>query len=75
MREASSRFLPGEERIEIAGLHQAGVSVCGVADPLSRAPSAISRELLSSFRRAPSCDRPAGHLEPRGVLDTNPRTS
>jgi IS30 family transposase len=45
VREVSARFLSEEERIEIADLRRAGVSVRGIADRLGRAPSTISREL------------------------------
>jgi transposase, IS30 family len=45
VREVSSRFLSQEERIEIADLRHAGVSVRRIADRLGRAPSTISREL------------------------------
>jgi IS30 family transposase len=45
VREVSSRFLSQEERIEIADLRQAGLSIRGIAERLGRAPSTISREL------------------------------
>ncbi|MET9311014.1 IS30 family transposase [Kribbella sp. NPDC003505] len=45
VREISSRFLSEDERIEIADLRQAGMSIRGIADRLGRAPSTISREL------------------------------
>jgi IS30 family transposase len=45
VREVSSRFLSQEERIEIADLRHAGLSVRKIADRLGRAPSTISREL------------------------------
>ena len=69
VREISARFLSQDERIEIADLHRAGVSVREIARRLGRAPSTISRELrrnatagegLSPVRGAPSGDRSAG---------------
>ena len=45
VREISDRFLSQDERIEIADLHRAGVSVRRIARRLGRAPSTISREL------------------------------
>ena len=45
VRQISSRFLSQDERIEIADLHQAGLSIRKVAEQLGRAPSTISREL------------------------------
>jgi IS30 family transposase len=45
VREVSSRFLSQEERIEVADLRHAGLSIRAIADRLSRAPSTISREL------------------------------
>jgi IS30 family transposase len=45
VREISGRFLSQDERIEIAGLHQAGLSIRQVAARLGRAPSRVSREL------------------------------
>jgi IS30 family transposase len=43
--EISTRFLTQDERIEIADLRQAGVSIRQIAAQLGRAPSTISREL------------------------------
>src|SRR5215217_1399257 len=43
--EYDTRYLTREERYEIARLHDAGVSVRGIAARLQRAPSTISREL------------------------------
>jgi transposase, IS30 family len=43
--EYDARYLTREERYEIARLHDAGVSVRGIAARLQRAPSTISREL------------------------------
>jgi transposase, IS30 family len=45
VREVSSRFLSQDERIEIADLRRAGMSIRQVAERLGRAPSTISREL------------------------------
>jgi IS30 family transposase len=45
VREISVRFLSQDERIEIADLRHAGLSIRQVADRLGRAPSTISREL------------------------------
>ena len=45
VREVSGRFLSQDERIEIADLRRAGMSIRQVAARLGRAPSTISREL------------------------------
>ena len=45
VRQISSRFLSQDERIEIADLRHAGVSIRQIALTLGRAPSTISREL------------------------------
>jgi IS30 family transposase len=45
VRQISARFLSQGERIEIADLHRAGVSIRRIATQLDRAPSTISREL------------------------------
>ena len=45
VREISLRFLSEDERIELADLHRAGVSVREIARRLGGAPSTISREL------------------------------
>jgi transposase, IS30 family len=45
VREISGRFLSRDERIEIADLRHAGLSIRQVAGRLGRAPSTISREL------------------------------
>jgi IS30 family transposase len=45
VREISARFLSQDERIEIADLRLAGLTVRQIADRLGRAPSTISREL------------------------------
>ena len=45
VRQISARFLSQDERIEIADLRRAGLSVREIARRLGRAPSTISREL------------------------------
>jgi IS30 family transposase len=45
VREISARFLSQDERVEIADLHRAGVSIRKIALRLGRAPSTVSREL------------------------------
>jgi IS30 family transposase len=45
VREISARYLSQDERIEIADLRHAGLSIRQIADRLGRAPSTISREL------------------------------
>ena len=45
VRQISARFLSQDERIEIADLHAAGVSIRQIARDHGRAPSTISREL------------------------------
>jgi IS30 family transposase len=45
VRQISSRFLSQDERIEIADLRHAGLSIRQIALKLGRAPSTISREL------------------------------
>lgn len=45
VREVSARFLSQDERIEIADLRHAGLSLRQIACRLGRAPSTISREL------------------------------
>lgn len=57
VRQISARFLSQDERIEIADLVRAGVSIRGIARRLGRAPSTISREL----RRNASTGRRAGY--------------
>jgi IS30 family transposase len=65
VRQISSRFLSQEERIEIADLRHAGLSIRQIAQRLGRAPSTVSRELrrqrdqksgLPSLRCAPLRD-------------------
>jgi len=53
----SPRYLSEQERIEIADLRAAGMSIRGIAEQLGRAPSTISREI----RRNRDCD---GHYRP-----------
>ena len=45
LRQISARFLSQDERVEIADLRQAGLSVRRIAEQLGRAPSTVSREL------------------------------
>jgi transposase, IS30 family len=45
VRQISARYLSQDERIEIADLRHAGLSIRQIADQLGRAPSTISREL------------------------------
>ena len=45
VREVSARYVSQDERIEIADLRLAGLSIQQIADQLGRAPSTISREL------------------------------
>jgi transposase, IS30 family len=45
VREISVRFLSQDERVEIADLRHAGLSIRQIAGRLGRAPSTISREL------------------------------
>ena len=45
VRRISPRFLSQDERIEIADLHHAGLSIRQIAYRLGRAPSTVSREL------------------------------
>jgi transposase, IS30 family len=44
-RPRSPRYLSEQERIRIADLLAAGITVCGIAVELGRAPSTISREI------------------------------
>jgi IS30 family transposase len=50
VREISSRYLSQDERIEIADLRHAGVSIRAIARQMGRAPSTISRELRYNGR-------------------------
>jgi transposase, IS30 family len=45
LRQVSARFLSQDERVQIADLRQAGLSIRQIAGQLGRAPSTISREL------------------------------
>ena len=68
VRQISARFLSQDERIEIADLHAAGVSIRQIARDHGRAPSTISRELrrnvnngsLPAVRGTPSGHCPSG---------------
>lgn len=50
VRSISARFLSQDERIEIADLRRAGLSMRAIAERLGRAPSTISRELRRNAR-------------------------
>jgi len=52
VRQISSRFLSQEERIEIADLRHAGLSLRQIAHRLGRAPSTVSRELRRNATRS-----------------------
>ena len=52
VREISGRFLSQDERIEIADLRHAGMTIRQVAARLGRAPSTISRELRRNAPRS-----------------------
>jgi transposase, IS30 family len=82
VREVSARFLSQDERVEIADVRHAGLSVRAIATRIGRAPSTVSRELhrnantgrrggyrpFDAHRRA--CARRA---RVRGLrIDTNP---
>ena len=54
VRQISARFLSQDERIEIADLRRAGVSIRQIAAQLSRSPSTISRELRRNATRGRS---------------------
>ena len=77
VREISARFLSQDERIEIADLRHAGLSIRQIAGRLGRAPSTISRELrrnatasgLPAVRGAPPGDRAAGPPSPAAHRD------
>jgi IS30 family transposase len=51
VREINARYLSQDERIEIADLRHAGVSVRGIAERIGRSPSTISRELRRNGRK------------------------
>lgn len=51
VRQISPRYLSQDERIEIADLRRAGLSVRQIAAKLSRSPSTVSRELRRNGRR------------------------
>jgi len=51
VREINVRYLSQDERIEIADLRRAGVSVRGIAEQIGRSPSTISRELRRNSRK------------------------
>lgn len=68
VRQVSPRFLSQDERIEIADLRQAGLSVREIALKVGRAPSTISRELRrnASGRRVIARSRRI-EWQPRGA--------
>lgn len=82
VRHINARFLSRDERVEIADLHLAGLSIRAIAARIGRAPSTVSRELrrdASSSRRGGcrpfdahrcACQRRARARDLR--LDTNP---
>ena len=51
VREVSTRYLSQDERIEIADLHHAGLSIRGIAARIGRAASTVSRELRRNASR------------------------
>ena len=51
VRQISPRYLSQDERIEIADLRRAGLSIRQIADKIGRAPSTVSRELRRNGRR------------------------
>lgn len=51
VRQISPRYLSQDERIEIADLRRAGLSVRQVAAKIGRAPSTVSREMRRNSRR------------------------
>jgi IS30 family transposase len=51
VREISARYLSQDERIEIADLRRAGISVRGIAQQTGQSPSTISRELRRNGRK------------------------
>jgi transposase, IS30 family len=60
VREISGRFLSQDDRIEIADLRHAGLTIRQIAGQVGRAPSTISREL----RRNASDSGPTGRSRP-----------
>ncbi|WP_435870349.1 transposase [Mycobacterium heckeshornense] len=51
MRQISDRYLSEDERIEIADLRRAGLSIRNVAAKIGRDPLTVSRELRRNSRR------------------------
>ena len=51
VRQINARYLCQDERIEIADLRRAGLSVRQIATKIGRAPSTVSRELRRNSRR------------------------
>ncbi|WP_431237359.1 IS30 family transposase [Mycolicibacterium aichiense] len=58
VRQISPRYLSQDERIEIADLRRAGLSMRAIADKLGRAPSTISRELCRNAAPAGRASQP-----------------
>jgi transposase, IS30 family len=52
LRQVSARLLSQDERVEIADLRQAGLSIRRIAEQLARAPSTVSRELRRNAARS-----------------------
>jgi lambda repressor-like predicted transcriptional regulator len=52
LRQVSARLLSQDERVEIADLRQAGLSIRRIAEQLARAPSTVSRELRRNAAQA-----------------------
>ena len=52
MRQINDRFLSQDERVTVADLQQAGLSIRQIAAQLGRAPSTVSRELRRNATQA-----------------------
>jgi transposase, IS30 family len=68
VRHISPRFLSQEERIEIADLHHAGLSIRQIAHRLGRAASTVSRELR---RNATKSRAIKGHCSSSARVEPN----
>jgi IS30 family transposase len=64
VRQISARYLSQDERIQIADLRSAGVSIRQIADRPGRAPSTISRELCRNATTAGYRPGPAARAAP-----------
>lgn len=51
VRQISARFLSQDERIQLADLHQSGISIRKIAAHIDRSPSTVSRELRRHRQR------------------------